>query len=111
MSRNVDNTLFFFNPSNNLALNLPGQQVGYTTLFFFYPPTSPDCTVVGINTSLWDQVVEIGMLKRGEDKWERFRYPTKTKFLLSHAPPVLHHGQIYFLDVIGNVARFNRRFG
>ncbi|GFP88470.1 F-box protein at4g00893 [Phtheirospermum japonicum] len=108
MSRNVDDTLFFFDPSYNRALDLPSELgFRYATVFFFHPPTSPDCTVVGINTPLWKQVVEIVVLKRGEDKWESFEYPTKTRFLSSHGAPVLHRGLIYFLDVKGNVARFN----
>ncbi|GFP92676.1 F-box/kelch-repeat protein at1g57790 [Phtheirospermum japonicum] len=103
-----DNTLFFFNPSNNQTVKLPCRiGFAYTKVFFFHPPTSPDCTVVGIKTPIWKQAVVICMLKRGESQWESIEYPTKTQFLLSHAPPVLHRGQIYFLDVIGNVARFN----
>ncbi|GFP95184.1 F-box/kelch-repeat protein at1g57790 [Phtheirospermum japonicum] len=112
MARN-DNTLFFFNPSDNRALDLPCEiGHGYTKVFFFHPPTSPDCAVVGIKTSIFKQAVDICMLKRGDYKWESFEFPTRTKFLVSHGPPVLHLGLIYFLDVKGNVARFdiiNRR--
>ncbi|KAL3640825.1 hypothetical protein CASFOL_015793 [Castilleja foliolosa] len=106
MARN-NNDLFFFNPSNNQTLNLPcANGFKYDRVFFFHPPTSPDCIVVGINTRSW-KAVEICMLKHGEYEWERFEFPTYTEYSVSHAPPFLHHGQIYFLDLKGDVARFN----
>ncbi|KAL3632014.1 hypothetical protein CASFOL_024998 [Castilleja foliolosa] len=120
MARN-DNTLFFFDPFNNRSINLACKiGFGYNKLFFFHPPTSPDCIVVGIKTPVWKQAnpvrtqaVELCVLKHGKDEWEHFEFPTKNEYMVSNAPPVLHRGQIYFLDTKGDVARFDiikRRF-
>ncbi|KAL3640846.1 hypothetical protein CASFOL_015814 [Castilleja foliolosa] len=106
MARN-DNTLFFFDPSNNRTLDLPcAIDFDYDKIFFFHPPTSPDCIVDGINIASYKEI-EIKMLKHGECEWECFEYSTKRKFQLSNAPPVLHRGQVYFLDMKGDVARFD----
>ncbi|GFP97793.1 hypothetical protein PHJA_001923400 [Phtheirospermum japonicum] len=104
-----DHSLFFFNPSNNQRVDLPGPSApGYTTVCFFNPPTSPDCTVVGIATPLESKAVEICFLKRGKGDWrQKYKYDTSYKFQVLHGAPVMHRGLIYFLDVKGYVATFD----
>ncbi|KAL3640823.1 hypothetical protein CASFOL_015791 [Castilleja foliolosa] len=111
MARN-DNTLFFFDPSNNRALDLPcPNSFEYDKVFFFHPPTSPDCIVVTISET--SRGIEIYLLKRGEYEWEHFKFKSRNPYFVSLALPVLHRGQIILLDMRGNLAIFNiinRRF-
>ncbi|KAK6132267.1 hypothetical protein DH2020_033967 [Rehmannia glutinosa] len=108
MSR-YDNSLFFFDPFNNRKIELPCKHpLGYTTICFFHPPTSPDCVVVGIATPYFGEVVvKIVVLRHGENKWEVNKYRHGKRFLVSRGAPVLHRGLLYFLDVKGNVATFD----
>ncbi|KAK6114973.1 hypothetical protein DH2020_007242 [Rehmannia glutinosa] len=103
-----DNSLFFFDPFNNVKIELPCKlHFGYTTVCFFHPPTSLYCIIVGIAIENFDKVMKICMLKHGEDEWEINKCRLKNEFLVSRGAPVLHRGLLYFLDVKGNIVTFN----
>ncbi|KAG8370477.1 hypothetical protein BUALT_Bualt14G0120900 [Buddleja alternifolia] len=106
MSRD-DFTLFFFDPSDSMMIELPKMNHVYTTISFFDPPTSPHCFIFGIANQETSTSLSIGMLKRGEDKWTCYSFDSKFIFPLSSCTPVLHRGFLYFLDVWGNIATFN----
>ncbi|CAA0809990.1 Unknown protein [Striga hermonthica] len=103
-----DTTLFFFDPSNRRSVELP-----FTTppslhsISFFHPPTSEDCTVLGIHNIRCDQLVEIHVLRRGKNGWSGVEQKTASSFSLSRGAPILHRGLVYFLDLKGNIARFD----
>lgn len=108
MSRD-DETLFFFDPFNNRRIEVPAFKEGYgfTTLSFFNPPTSPNCFIIGIKSGSIE--VKIGFLRHGDNEWnidhmEHIEITKALQFRASLAPPILHSGKLYFLDVRGKVA-------
>ncbi|GER37670.1 F-box family protein [Striga asiatica] len=103
-----DSTLFFFDPSNRRSVELPFRTPpNFTSVSFFHPPTSEECTVLGIGTISYENVVEIHVLRRGKKGWSRVEQKTASSFLLSRGAPILHRGLVFFLDMKGNVARFD----
>ncbi|KAL8059047.1 hypothetical protein ABFX02_03G061800 [Erythranthe guttata] len=114
MSRDNDETLFFYDPFNHHMIELPAlcfkdRVAAYSTICFFHPPTSPDCFIVGIGTIIeqrYDEA-EIGVLKHGEDEWKIYIYETPHEFQATLGPPILDDGLLYFLDLKGNIATFD----
>lgn len=103
-----DEILFFFDPFNNQRIEVPRlpKKNRYTTMSFFHPPTSPDCFIVGID-GVHNCIVEIGLLKHGEDEWNISSVELKKLFGASLAPPILDGGKLCFLDFRGNIATFD----
>ncbi|KAG8378140.1 hypothetical protein BUALT_Bualt08G0107100 [Buddleja alternifolia] len=101
--------LFFFDPFNYRSIEvLPVMDFPYKTICFFKPPTSSDCTIVGISSVLaFSPCVKIGVLKMGEGEWKIHKYNCNTRFVFSGCTPIMHRGMLYYLDVKGNVGTFN----
>ncbi|CAA0810017.1 Unknown protein [Striga hermonthica] len=74
---------------------------------FFYPPTSKDCTVLGIQTPSYENISRIHVLGHGKKKkkgWSGFVQKTASRFLPSRGAQILYRGLVYFSDIKGNVA-------
>ncbi|KAG8378137.1 hypothetical protein BUALT_Bualt08G0106800 [Buddleja alternifolia] len=101
--------LFFFDPFNNRSINIHHRiDFPYEIICFFNSPTSSDCTIIGISgTRGYSPYVYIGVLRKGEDKWNRYEYNCNTGFVLAVSTPILHRGWLYCLDVKGNVGTLN----
>lgn len=102
-------TLFFFDPFNDVEIELPDYfPESYTTISFFNPPTSPDCFIIGVESEE-EFEVEIGLLRHGEDKWSTYYFKRRIDFKPSFAHPILHDEKLYFLDVRGNIATIDMK--
>ncbi|KAG8370546.1 hypothetical protein BUALT_Bualt14G0128300 [Buddleja alternifolia] len=100
-------SLYFFDPFNGRRIYLPKSDFRQAITCFFHEPTSPDCFIVGMANSVDGLSIEIGVLNHGENKWKKYTYHSKTPFYVSICNPALHRGQLYCLDVAGNIATFD----
>ncbi|KAK2994921.1 hypothetical protein RJ640_004475 [Escallonia rubra] len=110
---------FFYNPFTRAKVELPNLPQGYNGLFknnrfkmmtFTAPPTSSDCAVFGVN-SLFDEVICISTIVRGEGSWKICRFQNNVPMFPSPCSPVICNGLLYCLGRDGKLGVFDREEG
>ncbi|KAG8366725.1 hypothetical protein BUALT_Bualt17G0109200 [Buddleja alternifolia] len=91
-------TLFFFNPFTKQKIELPTTTSSFISACFTFPPTSPDCTVVGIFSGSTICTIDFGLLKIGEREWKSKSFKNDGYFIISSCPPLCCNGVYYCLD-------------
>lgn len=93
---------FLFNITTKIRVELPRYSPShcFTHAWLSSPPNSPDCYIICME----DTVVDIGIIRRGEENWTY--YDSHRSIMLS-CTPTLCQGKLYCMDKKGRIAVFD----
>ncbi|KAK3040589.1 hypothetical protein RJ639_029035 [Escallonia herrerae] len=104
---------FFYNPFTRAKVELPDLPQGYNrfrVMTFTAPPTSSDCAVFGVNP-LFDEIVCISTIVRGEGSWNVYIFHNNVPMFPSPCNPVFCNGLLYCLGRDGKLGVFDGEEG
>ncbi|KAE8698526.1 Tubulin alpha-1 chain [Hibiscus syriacus] len=107
--------LFFYQPFTKQRIDVPILRPSYlehiqycARMCFSSPPTSPDCTIFGIDNNINPKEANISLIRRGQVWITIFHCSAENQwFNLSHGSPVFYKGSFYCLSIDGQLGVFD----